>query len=72
MLTKKQDKLVRFKRADRVRWIRAVSPELKNAVGTVIFVVPNDANLDAFTMYDIEFQLGTFTLHGTQIEADAG
>jgi hypothetical protein len=53
--------------------VRAVSlPEHENAVGTVLNVIPNDAHVDAFTIYDIEFQFGTFALRGTQIEADAG
>jgi hypothetical protein len=73
MPTKKEDIFVRFKRGDCVRWIRAVSyPEYKNAVGTILAVIPNDASLDAFTMYDVEFEFGTFTLYGTQIDADAG
>jgi hypothetical protein len=63
----KDHKLVRFRRNDHVRWVRALSyPEYENAV-----VIPNDASLDAFTMYDVEFQFGKFTLYGTQIEADA-
>jgi hypothetical protein len=70
---KKQDKLVRFKRGDRVRWVRALSlPEHENAVGTVLNVIPNDAHVDAFTIYYIEFQFGTFALRGTEVEADAG
>jgi len=73
MLNFADHKLIRFKRSDRVRWVRALShPEYENAVGTVLDVIPNDASLDAFTMYDVEFQFGTFTLYGTQIEADAG
>ena len=70
--TVKDHKLVRFKRNDRVRWVRALSyPEYENAVGTVLDVIPNDTSLDAFTMYDVEFQFGKFTLYGTQIEAVA-
>ncbi len=64
-------KLVRFNRDDRVRWVRALpNAEYENAVGTVRDVIPNDASLDAFTMYDVEFQFGTFTLYGTQIESE--
>ena len=54
----------------KVRWVRAVTyPENRNAVGIVLAVIRNDAHLDDFTMYDIEFSFGNFTLYGTQIEA---
>ena len=57
--TVKDHRGVRFKPSDRVRWVRAFPhPEYENAVGTVIDVVPNDASLEAFTMYDVEFQFG--------------
>ena len=61
-----------FKVGDRVRWVRAaISSEHKNAVGTAIDVMSNDdTNLEAFTIYDIEFQFGMFTLYGSQIEAE--
>jgi hypothetical protein len=52
------------------RWVREVTyPENRNAVGIVLAVIPNDATLDDFTMYDIEFSFGNFSLCGTQIEA---
>jgi len=38
----------------------------------VLAVIPSDSGLDDFTMYDVQFEFGTFTLYGTQIEADAG
>ena len=70
--TVKDHRVVRFKPSDRVRWVRAFPhTEYENAVGTVLDVIPNDTSLDAFTMYDVEFQFGKFTLYGTQIEADA-
>jgi hypothetical protein len=61
-----------FKVGDRVRWVRAAfSSEQHNALGTVVDVTPNDdANLEAFTIYDIEFEFGIFTLYGSQIEAE--
>jgi hypothetical protein len=60
-----------FKVDDRVRWVRAVSfPETKDAVGLVTFVMPNYIGADDFTMYDIEFPSGMFTLNGTQIEPE--
>jgi hypothetical protein len=59
-----------FKVGDHVRWINAVSiPELKNAVGVVESVIPNDTQVDEFTMYEIEFEFGPRTLYGTQIRA---
>ena len=61
-----------FKVNDRVRWVRAASSlETKDAVGVVTNVIPNDTGVDDFAMYDIKFPFGTFTLYGTQIEADA-
>jgi hypothetical protein len=59
----------RFTKGDRVRWVRAVAlPENRNAVGVIVAVIPNDTNVDDFTMYDITFPFGTLTLYGTQIE----
>jgi hypothetical protein len=53
---------------DKVRWVSAVSvPEYKNAVGVVESVIPNDTQVDEFTMYEIEFKFGPRTLYGTQI-----
>jgi len=58
-----------FKVDDRVRWVRAVSsPETKDAIGIVTFVIPNDTGVEDFAMYDIKFSFGTFTLYGAQIE----
>jgi len=53
----------------KVRWVHALNiPENQNAVGIVLAVIPNDDDLDDFTMYDIQFPFGNFTLYGTQIE----
>jgi hypothetical protein len=60
-----------FKVDDRVRWVRAVSsPETKDAIGLVTFVMPNDKGADDSTMYDIEFPFGMSTLYGTQIDPE--
>ena len=60
-----------FTIGDHVRWVRgAVSSEQKNAIGVVLEVMPDDANLEAFTIYDIEFRFGIYTLYGSQIEAE--
>ena len=62
--------LVRFAVGDHVRWVRALAdPGNQNSVGQVLAVVPNDSNLDAFTIYDVEFSFGRFTLYGTQVDA---
>jgi len=61
----------RFKIGDRVRWARALAfPKHTNAVGTVIGILPNDANLENFTMYKVEFEFEMFALYCTQIEAE--
>jgi len=58
-----------LKVGDHVRWTKAViSPEYKNAVGTVEVVIPNDTGVEELTIYDIKFPFGTRTLYGTQIE----
>jgi hypothetical protein len=58
-----------FQVGDHVRWVNAVSSlEYKNAVGTVEFMIPNDTGVEEFTMYDIQFEFGTRTLYGTQLE----
>jgi hypothetical protein len=60
-----------FKVGDRVRWIGAVpSSEMKNAIGTVSAVIPNDTTIEEFTLYDVDFTGRTFTLYGTQIEPE--
>jgi len=54
-----------------VCWTRAVAdPNKVHIPGTVIDVIPGDSALDAFTMYDVKFEFGTFTLYGTQIEPE--
>ena len=71
--THRMSQEARFKVGDKVRWVRAVaSPEKKNAVGVIITVIPNDANLEEFAIYaiyDIEFSFGIATLYGTPIDA---
>ena len=54
---------------DRIRWQHAV-PEsnAKNALGIITAVIPNETGVDEFTLYEIEFGFGTFTLYGPQIE----
>jgi hypothetical protein len=60
-----------FKVEDRVRWVRAVSsPEIKDALGIVTNVIPNDTGVDEFAMYDIKFLFRKFILYGTQIEPE--
>jgi hypothetical protein len=60
-----------FNLEDKVRWVRAVwSPGNKGAVGTFLNVILSDTDIEDFTMYDIEFKFGIFTLYGTQIEPE--
>ena len=59
-----------FAVGDRVRWSR-VNPDLgqPDIVGTIRTIIPHKRGLPALTMYQVEFDFGTFTLYGTQIEA---
>jgi hypothetical protein len=60
-----------FKAGDKVRWVRALNyPEYKNAVGLVVGIMPSDAPVEDFNVYDVEFPFGRFALYGTQLEAD--
>ena len=56
---------------DRIRWQHAV-PEsnAKNALGIITAVIPNETGVDEFTLYEIKFNFGTFTLYGAQIEQE--
>ena len=56
-----------FKVGDRVLWTRALSEPIKERIiGTIVAVIPS--RVPSFTMYDVEFEFGTFALYGTQIE----
>ena len=58
-----------FRPGERVRWVRAVTPDHYGLVGTILAVIPNDHNDPMFSMYEVQFSFGTATLYGTQIEA---
>jgi hypothetical protein len=38
------------------------------ATGVVTFVIPSETNSEEFAIYDVEFDFGSLTLHGTQLE----
>lgn len=60
-----------FKVGDRVRWRHAVhESNAKNALGVITSVIPNETGVDEFTLYEIKFDFGTFTLYGAQIEQE--
>ncbi len=60
-----------FKVGDQVRWRHAVSElKAKNALGTITAVIPNETGVDDFTLYEIKFDFGAFTLYGGQIEPE--
>ena len=66
---KSPNRRARFGVGDHVRWTRAVNdPNKVHVPGVVRAIIPSDFGLDEFTMYDVEFEFGTFTLYGTQIE----
>jgi hypothetical protein len=59
-----------FKIGDRVQWVRRVPDATKkDNIGVVTAVIPDEKNLDEFTMYDIHLDFGTYTLYGTQLRA---
>jgi hypothetical protein len=59
-----------FKIGDRVQWVRAVPDATKqDNIGIVTAVIPDDKNRDEFTLYDIKFDFGLYTLYGTQLRA---
>ena len=56
---------------DQVRWRHAFRESTaKNALGTITAVIPNETGVDDFTLYDIQFDFGTFTLYAAQIEQE--
>ena len=62
---------MQFKVGDQVRWRHAVpDPNAKDALGTITAVIPNETGVDDFTLYEIQFDFGAFTLYGGQIEQE--
>lgn len=60
-----------FKVGDQVRWRHAVrDPTARNALGTITAVIPNETGVDDFTLYEIRFDFGAFTLYAAQIEQE--
>jgi len=60
-----------FQIGDRVRWVRALKDLSKVHIpGVVLSVIPSDFGLEAFTMYDVQFDFGPCTVYGTQIEPE--
>jgi hypothetical protein len=60
---------VRFDIGDEVRWVQATpASKARGMSGVILDVIPSISRLDELTMYEIQFQFGTFRLYGTQIE----
>jgi hypothetical protein len=58
-----------LKVGDQVRWRHAVPDSTaKDALGVITAVIPNETGVDDFTLYEIQFDFGVFTLYGAQIE----
>ena len=60
-----------FKAGDRVCWSKAIvePPTRRDVPGTVLQVMPGaEAEDAAFTMYQVQFEFGVFTLNGKQLE----
>jgi len=55
-----------FKVGDEVVWI---TEAFHNKVGTVTNVIPNDNELNEFTLYDVTFDFGLRALHGSELQA---
>jgi hypothetical protein len=51
-----------FKVGDEVVWIMEA---LHHKVGIVTDVIPNDSELNEFTLYGVDFDFGLRTLHGS-------
>jgi hypothetical protein len=39
-------------------------------LGTITAVIPNETGVDELTLYEIKFDIGAFTLYGSQIEKE--
>ena len=62
---------MKFKAGDHVRWIRAVPDSiLKEVDGVVLEIVATD-KVEAFNLYKVQFEFGTYTLYGTQLKVAA-
>lgn len=59
---------VAFKPGDRVCWKGIRDPTHNHIPGTILKVIPKGAGA-AFALYEVEFEFGTFTLYGTQLES---
>ena len=60
-----------FKVGDKIRWRYAVHElKAKDALGTIMAVIPNETGVDELTLYEIKFDFGAFTLYGAQIEQE--
>ena len=60
-----------FKVGDQVRWRHAIRESTaRNALGTITAVIPNETGVDDFTLYEIKFDFGVFTVYGAQIEQE--
>ena len=58
-----------FSIGDRVRWTGVLSDDYKDAIGTIVAVIPSDQTDPHLTLYKIEFESrGTHTLLGRNIE----
>jgi hypothetical protein len=55
-----------FRVGDQVVWI---TEAFHHKVGIVTNVIPNDRELNEFTVYDVTFDFGLRTLHGSELQA---
>jgi hypothetical protein len=57
-----------FQIGQKVRWSRLASiGQAKQLIGVIKDIIADDHGIQEFTMYDVQFGFGLFTLHGTQL-----
>jgi hypothetical protein len=61
--------MLRFKVGNKVRCINQKSSGDTREVGIIRLVVPNDDELDAFSMYEVEFPDRRIVIYGSQLAA---
>jgi hypothetical protein len=55
-----------FQIGDRVRWLKE-KPGFTGSVGIVVDVVSKDQHVSDFNLYDVKFDFGLLTVHGSEL-----
>jgi hypothetical protein len=57
-----------YKVGAKVRWKKtSFDATIQNATGVILHVLPSDVDVEEFTMYDVEFDFGIYTLYAIQL-----